>query len=179
MACAPSECAQVSLLSLARLVFGADAAVGGNVSFEIGLQKCSKHARFCSRGSVSNTLLSNKDINDGRKCQRHLAWRVWLAFTLKSPASRYKAWRSNRDKYLHLKCAESKATFEALPASIRQLGTPTSKFEPEAVSGIAVRDAKCPECKGTGQVDMHGGLRKRSCPRCGGKSRVRRPARTP
>jgi hypothetical protein len=35
---------------------------------------------------------------------------------------RYKVWRSNQDKHLHLVCREGGEAFEALPASIRGLG---------------------------------------------------------
>ena len=35
---------------------------------------------------------------------------------------RYKVWRSNKDKSLHLVCGEGSEVFEALPASIRGLG---------------------------------------------------------
>jgi hypothetical protein len=37
-------------------------------------------------------------------------------------AVRYKVWRSNKDKSLHLLCREGSENFEALPASIRGLG---------------------------------------------------------
>ena len=36
---------------------------------------------------------------------------------------RYKVWRSNKDKELHLLCAEGAETFEALPVSIRNLSS--------------------------------------------------------
>jgi hypothetical protein len=35
---------------------------------------------------------------------------------------RYKVWRSNKDKSLHLLCGEGTAAFNALPAAIRHLG---------------------------------------------------------
>src|SRR5215467_10094587 len=36
--------------------------------------------------------------------------------------SRFKCWRSVRDKHLHVLCSEGSEAFEALPASIRELG---------------------------------------------------------
>ena len=36
--------------------------------------------------------------------------------------SRFKCWRSVRDKFLHVLCGEGSEAFEALPASIRGLG---------------------------------------------------------
>jgi hypothetical protein len=35
---------------------------------------------------------------------------------------RFKVWRSNKDKRIHLLCAEGSEAFEALPAAIRNLG---------------------------------------------------------
>ena len=35
---------------------------------------------------------------------------------------RYKVWRSNKDKRLHLLCAEGAEAFEALPAAVRGMG---------------------------------------------------------
>ena len=35
---------------------------------------------------------------------------------------RYKVWRSNKDKQLHLLCGEGSGAFNALPAAIRHLG---------------------------------------------------------
>jgi hypothetical protein len=106
---------------------------------------------------------------------------------------RYKVWRSNKDKELHLLCAEGVDAFEALPTAIRNLGPSTgskegeadrlrlpyrstlteqgftivyahiSKFNLEAPTGPPVLrgQAECPDCKGSGQVDQHGGLRKK------------------
>jgi len=42
---------------------------------------------------------------------------------------RYKVWRSNRDKSLHLLCAEGSGAFNALPAAIRHLGPWTGGAE--------------------------------------------------
>jgi len=42
---------------------------------------------------------------------------------------RYKVWRSNKDKELHLLCAEGAEAFEALPAAIRDLGPWTGSKE--------------------------------------------------
>jgi hypothetical protein len=104
---------------------------------------------------------------------------------------RYKCWRSNKDKEVHLICAEGSEAFEVLPAAIRGLGPWTGSREGEIaqlrlpyrlliteqgfvllhchVSKLALETAsvhtlhpantECPECKGTGQVDQHGGLR--------------------
>ena len=35
---------------------------------------------------------------------------------------RYKVWRSNKDKRLHLLCAEGAEAFEALPVAVRGMG---------------------------------------------------------
>jgi hypothetical protein len=45
---------------------------------------------------------------------------------------RYKVWRSNKDKALHLLCAEGADAFEALPTAIRNLGPWTGSKEGEA-----------------------------------------------
>jgi hypothetical protein len=42
---------------------------------------------------------------------------------------RYKVWRSNKDKEVHLLCAEGGEAFEALPAAIRGLGPWTGSKE--------------------------------------------------
>ena len=44
---------------------------------------------------------------------------------------RYKVWRSNKDKELHLLCAEGVDAFEALPTAIRNLGPWTGSKEGE------------------------------------------------
>jgi hypothetical protein len=44
---------------------------------------------------------------------------------------RYKVWRSNKDKSLHLLCGESAEAFNALPAAIRHLGPWTGGAEGE------------------------------------------------
>jgi hypothetical protein len=122
---------------------------------------------------------------------------------------RYKVWRSNRDKELHLLCGEGSETFEALPAAIRNLGPWTgskegevarrrlpyrtllseqgfmivyahvSRLNLEAPNGPhALREqTECPDCKGTGDVDQHGGLRKKTCWRCAGRGWVKAPAK--
>jgi hypothetical protein len=115
---------------------------------------------------------------------------------------RYKVWRSNKDKSLHLLCAEGSEAFESLPVAIRNLGPWTGGAEGEvdrlrlpyrvmlseqgfaviyahvaqlqletAVGMYALHPAKteCPQCKGSGDVPQHGGLRQKTCPRCGGK----------
>ena len=42
---------------------------------------------------------------------------------------RYKVWRSNKDKSLHLLCGEGSGAFNALPAAIRHLGPWTGGAE--------------------------------------------------
>jgi RecJ-like exonuclease len=37
----------------------------------------------------------------------------------------------------------------------------------------AQANTDCPECKGKGEVPQHGGLRQKTCPRCGGRGWVR------
>jgi hypothetical protein len=44
---------------------------------------------------------------------------------------RYKVWRSNKDKELHLLCSEGVDAFEALPTAIRNLGPWTGSQEGE------------------------------------------------
>jgi hypothetical protein len=44
---------------------------------------------------------------------------------------RYKTWRSNKDKEVHLLCAEGADAFEALPPAIRNLGPWTGSREGE------------------------------------------------
>ena len=117
--------------------------------------------------------------------------------------TRYKCWRSNTDKELQLICGEGAAAFEALPQRIKSLGPWTgskdgdvaklrlpyrvllveqgfvivyahvSKFEPEARPTLEPETADCPECKGSGHVPKHGGLKEKDCPRCGGRGWVR------
>jgi hypothetical protein len=120
---------------------------------------------------------------------------------------RYKVWRSNKDKELHVLCGEGGEAFEALPAAIRALGPWTgslegeihklrlplrsllveqgfaivyahaSKLQVEAVvtsaHGLHPANTECPDCKGAGEVDQHGGLRKKSCWRCAGRGWLR------
>ena len=45
---------------------------------------------------------------------------------------RYKVWHSNKDKELHLLCAEGADAFEAFPTAIRNLGPWTGSKEGEA-----------------------------------------------
>jgi hypothetical protein len=119
---------------------------------------------------------------------------------------RYKIWRSNKDKSLHLLCGEGSEAFNTLPAAIRHLGpwtggaegdvnrlrlpyrsmlteqgfavvyAPGAQLQLEAVAGTHVlhpANTDCPQCKGTGRVPIHHGLRDRECPRRGGRSWVR------
>jgi len=112
---------------------------------------------------------------------------------------RYKAWRSRSDPDLHVICVEGAEAFEALPNRIRSLGPWTgsregeisalkfayryllveqdfaivhkhvSKFGPEFKRETAIGTEPCPDCNGSGNVPMHGGLRQKDCPRCGGR----------
>ena len=116
---------------------------------------------------------------------------------------RYKVWRSNKDKSLHLLCGESAEAFNALPAAIRHLGPWTgggegdvnrlrlpyrsmlaeqgfvviyahaSKLELETVDVRVQENTECPMCKGKARVPMHRGLRDKECPRCGGRGWVK------
>jgi hypothetical protein len=92
---------------------------------------------------------------------------------------RYKVWRSNKDKELHLLCADGAEAFEALPAAIRDLGpwigskegdverlrlpyrvllneqgfVIIPKLQLESVAGVHMlhpATTDCPECKGKG-----------------------------
>lgn len=116
---------------------------------------------------------------------------------------RYKLWRSNKDKELHLLCAASSEAFNALPTAIRHLGPwsgskegevgslrlayramlvdqgfmliyqHVSKIELENARPEAQMMAECPVCKGKARVPMHGGLREKECPRCAARGWVR------
>ena len=106
---------------------------------------------------------------------------------------RCKVWRSNKDKELHLLCAEGVDAFEALPTAIRNLGPWTGSKEGEvdrlrlpyrtmlteqgfmivyahiinleAPTGPPVLrgQSECPDCKGSGEVDQ------KTCWRCAGR----------
>jgi len=113
---------------------------------------------------------------------------------------RYKVWRSNGDKDLHVICSEGSDAFEALPVRIRNLGPwagsregetkdlrlpfrvllaeqgfvvvhcHVSKLQLEARELRTVAENKsCPDCDGSGNVPIYGGLRQRECPRCRGR----------
>jgi len=107
-------------------------------------------------------------------------------------AVRYKVWRSNKDKHLHLLCAEGSDAFNALPTAIRHLGPWTGSREGEVGSlRLAYRVMRaeqgfveharpevrmmdeCPQRKGKARVPMHHGLRDKDCPRRGGRGWVR------
>jgi hypothetical protein len=122
---------------------------------------------------------------------------------------RFKVWRSNKDKSLHLLCADGSEAFEALPVAVRNLGPWTgggegevdrlrlsyrvmlgeqgfaiiyahvSQLQLEASSMRAADNTACPMCKGSGHMPMHGGLRQKDCPRCGGKGWIRAATRGP
>jgi DnaJ-class molecular chaperone len=51
-----------------------------------------------------------------------------------------------------------------------------SKLQLETVAGahaLHPANTECPQCKGTGRVPMHHGLRDKECPRCGGRGWVK------
>jgi len=51
-----------------------------------------------------------------------------------------------------------------------------SKLRLEASAGahaLHPANTECPQCKGTGRVPMHHGLRDKECPRCGGRGWVK------
>jgi hypothetical protein len=116
---------------------------------------------------------------------------------------RYKVWRSNKDKELLLLCAEGAGAFNALPTAIRHLGPWTGRREGDVdrlrlplrillneqgfvlihqhVSKLQLEtdevrhppNIDCPQCKGTGRLPMHHGLRDKECLRCGGRGWVK------
>jgi len=47
-----------------------------------------------------------------------------------------------------------------------------SKLQLETVVGMHPANTDCPTCQKKGRVPMHGGLRDKECPRCGGRSRL-------
>jgi hypothetical protein len=44
---------------------------------------------------------------------------------------------------------------------------------PIGTHGLHPANVDCPDCKGTGQVDQHGGLRQKSCGRCAGRGWIK------
>jgi hypothetical protein len=96
---------------------------------------------------------------------------------------RYKLWRSNKDKQLHLLCGEGSGAFNALPTPIRHLGPWTGSKEGEVgslrlayrvqlaeqgfviiyehVSKLHLEHAAAPQAR---MMD--------ECPQCHGKARV-------
>jgi hypothetical protein len=58
--------------------------------------------------------------------------------------------------------------FVVIHAHISQL-----QLEASSVHTLHPANTECPTCKGSGNVPMHGGLRQKSCPRCGGRGLVR------
>jgi hypothetical protein len=52
-----------------------------------------------------------------------------------------------------------------------------SKLNLEAPSGLPVLrgQAECPDCRSSGEVDQHGGLRKKTCWRCAGRGWIKAP----
>jgi hypothetical protein len=63
----------------------------------------------------------------------------------------------------------SEQGFAVIYAHVSRLQLETTK----GAHGLHPANSECPECKGTGEVDQHGGLRKRSCLRCGGRGWIR------
>jgi hypothetical protein len=54
-----------------------------------------------------------------------------------------------------------------------------SELKLENASGHSLHpaNAECPQCKSTGRVPMHHGLRDKECPRCGGRGWIKPTAR--
>jgi hypothetical protein len=46
---------------------------------------------------------------------------------------------------------------------------------PSGTHGLHPANTECPACKGSGQVDQHGGLRQKSCWRCAGRDWLKAP----
>jgi hypothetical protein len=44
---------------------------------------------------------------------------------------------------------------------------------PIGTHGLHPANTECPDCKGTGQVNQHGGLRQKSCWRCAGRGWIK------
>ena len=107
---------------------------------------------------------------------------------------RYKTWRSRNDTHLHVLCVEGCEAFESLPAAIRNLGPWTggpdcdvdrlrlpyrillneqnfavihahvSELQLETVTRVhAIHPAN------NDYAECNGGLRQKTCPRCGGR----------
>jgi hypothetical protein len=102
----------------------------------------------------------------------------------------YKTWRPRSDSELHVICGDGAQAFEGLPVRIRNLGpwaggkegevkdlrlpyrimfaeqgfvivhAHVSRLTLEAHQVKAVENRACPHCDGSGQVPMHGGLRR-------------------
>jgi len=57
---------------------------------------------------------------------------------------------------------------------------PVAQLQLEAVAGVHAlhpANTECPQCKGTGRVPMHHGLRDNECPRCGGRGWIKATGR--
>jgi len=98
---------------------------------------------------------------------------------------RYKVWRSNRDKSLHLLCREGSAAFDALPAAIRRLGPWTGGAEGDVQPlrlpyrsmltehGFAVVYAPVAQLQLEAVAGVHAlHPANTDCPQCKGKGRV-------
>jgi hypothetical protein len=47
---------------------------------------------------------------------------------------------------------------------------PQLQLEATRIQELHPANTNCPECKGKGEVPQHGGLRQKTCPRCGGRA---------
>ena len=115
---------------------------------------------------------------------------------------RYKVWRSNKDKRLHLLCAEAAEAFEALPAAVVRGMGPWTGGPEGAIDRLrlpfrvmlnqqgfavmqpqldprAVYTARSKEMRNAGHVPQHGGLRQMTCPRCNGRGWIMTPRSRP
>lgn len=61
--------------------------------------------------------------------------------------------------------------FVIVYAHVRKLN-----LENPGIHGLHPSNTRCPDCKGTGQVDQHGGLRQKTCRRCAGRGWIKAPA---
>jgi hypothetical protein len=67
--------------------------------------------------------------------------------------------------------ADKQQGFVLLYCHVSQL-----QLEAANVRSLHTANAECPQCKATGRVPMHHGLRDKECPRCGGRWWVRSPS---
>jgi hypothetical protein len=98
--------------------------------------------------------------------------------------SRYKCWRSVRGKHLHVLCGEGSEAFEALPASIRELGPWQGSKEGDvanlrlplrlllAEQGFTVVHARLSKLDLEARRAIQSAVDNRPCPDCGGTGDV-------